>query len=301
MDILKSIKDGTFWVSLYHHLSKRKYAVEEADNLIGLYNRIICYEKVRDKYIHCLDGHKPSDPESQKYSNKIWTCWLQGMENAPDLVKKCNQSLVERFPDREVVVITADNFSDYIDVDEWFLEKWRKGIIDNTKFSNLIRLELLIKYGGIWIDATVFCSSGNVPDYIFDVPLFMYSENALGDIRCGATWLMSACSNNNLLRATRDAYLEYWKNEDSLIEYFVITFCIRMAIEKYPEEWENMMLIPAKNQGVLNHYLFKPFDEQIWKNTKELTCFHKLSFKESKEKYELENTFYKALIDGRLD
>lgn len=301
MNFKKSIKNGTFWISLYHHLSRRKYAVKEADNLIGLYNRIICYEKVRDKYMYCLDNHKPADPATQKYSNKIWTCWLQGIENAPEIVKKCNQTLIERFPDREVIVITAENFADYIEVPDWFLDKWKKGIIDNTKFSNLIRLELLIKYGGLWIDSTVYCSTSDVPDYIFDEPLFMYSENALGDIRCGATWLISACSNNNILRATRDAYLEYWKNENELIEYFVITFCIRMAVEKYPEEWQAMMTVPAKTEGILFKYLFEPYNEQIWKNIKELTPIHKLSFKEGADNYKIENTFYKALIDGKLD
>ena len=35
------------------------------------------------------------------------------------------------------------------------MEKHKNNIIDNTHFSDLLRLELLIKYGGTWIDASV--------------------------------------------------------------------------------------------------------------------------------------------------
>ncbi len=301
MDIIKVIKDGTLWVSLYHHLNRRYLTVSESDNLIGLYIRLICYEKVHKKYSYVLENHQPSRPEEKQFSNKLFTCWMQGIENAPPLVKKCINTMKERFPEREFIVITEENLSDYIEIPEWFIKKWRKGIIDNTKLSNLIRLELLIKYGGIWMDSTVFCSSSDLPDYVDNAPLFMYKERGLGEIRCGATWLMSAESNNNILRATRDVYLEYWKNENSLIEYFLVTFCLKMAIEKYPEEWDRVFLAPATTQGVLGQYLFKPFDEQIWKNIKSLTCFHKLSNKEKNENYNKEGTFYKALINGELD
>jgi hypothetical protein len=41
------------------------------------------------------------------------------------------------------------------------LEKYQKKIIDNTHFSDLLRLELLIKYGGTWIDASVLVTKYN--------------------------------------------------------------------------------------------------------------------------------------------
>ena len=42
----------------------------------------------------------------------------------------------------------------------YIVEKWGKGQIPAALFSDLLRLQLLIKYGGMWIDSTVFCSSG---------------------------------------------------------------------------------------------------------------------------------------------
>ena len=44
-----------------------------------------------------------------KSSDKIWICWFQGMENAPEIVKKCYKSVVENNPDKEVIVLTTEN------------------------------------------------------------------------------------------------------------------------------------------------------------------------------------------------
>ncbi|MDE7095373.1 MAG: capsular polysaccharide synthesis protein, partial [Anaeroplasmataceae bacterium] len=52
-------------------------------------------------------------------SNKIWVAWFQGEENAPILVKKCIESIRSSFPDREVVILTEDNFKEYVDIPEY--------------------------------------------------------------------------------------------------------------------------------------------------------------------------------------
>ena len=41
------------------------------------------------------------------------------------------------------------------------MEKWEKGRIPAAMFSDLLRVELLIKYGGTWIDSTVLCTGVN--------------------------------------------------------------------------------------------------------------------------------------------
>ena len=53
------------------------------------------------------------------------------------------------------------------------MEKWEKGIITHTHMTDLLRLELLIKYGGMWIDATVLCTAKEeeIPCYFFDSDL----------------------------------------------------------------------------------------------------------------------------------
>ena len=93
-----------------------------------------------------------------KRSKIIWFCWLQGYNNAPDIVKACHNSLRQNIPDREIIVIDEKNWRDYIELPNYVVDKWEKKQIPAALFSDLLRLELLIKYGGTWIDSTVLCT-----------------------------------------------------------------------------------------------------------------------------------------------
>lgn len=300
MNIIKSIKNGTFIVSIYHKLCKRKWTKYESDNLIGLYERLICFEKFKKKYSYVIDNFKYEEKEQIK-TDYIWFCWWQGLENAPELVQANYLNLKKIFPNKNIIFLDKTNYTQYITFPDWFVKKWELGIIDNTKVSNLLRIKLLYEYGGLWLDSTVYISSKKLPRYIFDVPFFMYSENGIGEIRTGATWLMSSYTNNPLLKLTEELYLEYWKRENELMEYFLITFCLRMAKEYFYEIWNKMPKIPANNEILLANCLFEEFDKDYYNDICEITHIHKLSFKESKELYKKDNTYYKHILETIKD
>ena len=76
---------------------------------LAVNNRILC--KMRKQYgsfIHSyLEAHRDEVP--QNHSKKIWVCWLQGIDNAPPIVKTCYQSLKDNIADREIVFLTERN------------------------------------------------------------------------------------------------------------------------------------------------------------------------------------------------
>lgn len=146
--------------------------------------------------------------------NKIWFCWFQGIEAAPEIVKKCYKSLEKNLPNKEIVVITSENFSEYVDFPDYIIEKWKKNIITNTHMTDSLRLELLIKYGGMWVDATVLCScpEEEIPHYFFDSDLFQCLKLGRDGHRTYvSSWLISAKTNNRILMATKYLCYEYWK------------------------------------------------------------------------------------------
>ena len=81
----------------------------------------------------------------------IWWCWLQGIENAPPIVRACYNSLVHgewfKANGYKVNVIDAENWKQYIELPEYIVKKWEKKQIPPALFSDLLRLELMIKYG----------------------------------------------------------------------------------------------------------------------------------------------------------
>ena len=233
------------------------------------------------------------------FSNKVWICWFQGMENAPKLVQRCYQSVKENMPDRDIVIITSENMRDYVHFPDFIIEKWNKGQITYTHMTDLLRLELLIKYGGMWIDATVFCSGKDIPDYFFASELFFYQclkPGRDGHSSYISSWLISAKTNNKILRAVRELLYTYWKENDLMWDYFLLHDFMAIVLDFYQEEWQ--AIVPRDNAAphMLLLRLFDRYDEQIWQAIKAQTSFHKLSYKFDNDKKHLENTYYDVLI-----
>lgn len=231
-------------------------------------------------------------------SNKIWVAWFQGEENAPILVKKCLESIRSNFPDREVVILTEDNFKEYVDIPEYILNKLKKGYITYTHFSDILRLELLSKYGGTWIDATVLITSKDVPKFIMNSDLFMYQilkPGLDGHPTRISSWFMTASTNNCIIELTRALLYRYWKKKKFLMDYFLIHDFIELAIERYPEEWNKVVPVSSEIPHILLMHINETFEEGLWENINLLTPIHKLSYKICDE--EKENTFYKKIID----
>lgn len=61
----------------------------------------------------------------EKPNKTIWLCWLQGMEQAPDIVKQCVASVKRYMPNYEVRVLTADNIFDYVTLPEYIVRKYK--------------------------------------------------------------------------------------------------------------------------------------------------------------------------------
>lgn len=57
--------------------------------------------------------------------------------------------------DREIILITKDNFSYYINLPNFIMKKFNNGNISIQQFSDIIRVYLMYNYGGIWLDATI--------------------------------------------------------------------------------------------------------------------------------------------------
>ena len=148
----------SFFIKLFGRISHHS-------NIFFL-NRIVTYLKVKKEkkifdMLGALNYSGTPNFQSEVLSSRVascrnivWTAWFQGLEYAPELVKKCVTSFTKLNCD-EVIVITESNYSDYVTIDESIISKFNAGVINYTSFSEIIRLQLLSTYGGFWIDSTV--------------------------------------------------------------------------------------------------------------------------------------------------
>lgn len=214
-------------------------------------------------------------------SRRVWFCWLQGIENAPELVKVCHMSLCKNITDREIVVLTNENLLQYVHLPAYIERKHEKGIIPDAAFTDMLRLELLCKHGGTWIDATVLCTGNNGINELLDADLFVFQRIQKGGERFVgmSSWMMSSVANNSFLMVVRDLLYEYWREKDCVVDYFLIHFFFCMMAERHPEVVEKM---PKKGNHI-PHYLQRrmaePYDEQWMEELKKHSCFHKLTYR----------------------
>ena len=259
------------------------------------------YRKVLNEFDISFDNNL-----EHKQSDKVWICWFQGMENAPKIVQKCYESVKNNLANKEIVLITENNMMEYVDFPDYVLDKWKNGIITDTHMTDLLRLELLIRYGGIWLDATVYCSNNNIPNYYFDSDLFFYQTlkpGRDGNAVYMSSWLISAKSNNKILMATLYLCYAFWKNNSFMWDYFLLHDFMFIVLDKYKDDWDKIIPRDNATPHELLLRLFEEYDVRMWNAIINQTPFHKLTYKFSKEEESLQNTFYKKVLKndfGRL-
>jgi len=86
---------------------------------------------------------------------KIWFLWLQGLSRAPDIVRSCYQSWEKHNPEWELNILDENNLEYYVNIKSIVCDNY--STITPQALSDIVRINLLNKYGGVWVDATCYC------------------------------------------------------------------------------------------------------------------------------------------------
>lgn len=210
--------------------------------------------------IQALSSVAETEPEKSG-TIRIWTMWLQGEESAPALVKSCLASIRRFYPD-SLTVLDSSNLEEYLSLPETIMEKYRKGLIRNCHFADICRIELLHRYGGIWLDATCFMTSP-IPQTYTDMDFFMYSTGDTFVQNC----FIAARKGAWLLEGWRAMVLDYWMKEHSAISYFMHQAMFRTMVENSPEGTAHYSGMPITDQGPTHRIWYScaddPFDSRL--------------------------------------
>ncbi len=229
--------------------------------------------------------------------NYIWQCWLQGEHNAPELVKTCLQSVQKYQPEFKIKLLHEDNVQDFITIPQFILEKYRKGLITPAHFSDYIRVALLTKYGGTWLDATVFLTD-KIPENIFKqdffapkfppwckLPTLPSIANTFStsvrkmDKLCFSNWLMHAKCNSRLLKIIKLFLEEYWAKENVAFDYFMFHLFSTYVIlkdAKCKDIFRNMLELSNAYAHLLQQCLLREYDAELFNKIQKTSSIHKL-------------------------
>ncbi len=237
------------------------------------------------------------------FDNVIWSCWLQGIENAPLIVKYAINTIIEKNPKLKLIIITAKNMDQYIEIPSYIKKKHEEGIISNTHLSDYIRLCLLQKYGGTWVDATC-CFTEEIPENILNSEFFQFVNYTYCSLKSvpsaniqkfmrkfspnlcfthtGSSWFLHAKPNNSIINKTKQLIEAYWYNEDHLVDYFLFHYFLTFAVQNN-ESCRNIFNMMPKYNNIYPHLLqkclYEKFNEILFDDICQNSFVHKLTYK----------------------
>ena len=239
----------------------------------------------------------------------IWVCWWQGEDQMPEIVRMCHQRLRQVIPEDRVVlhVITRDNYLDYADIPAHIVEKFRQGIVTMATMSDVLRFQLLAKYGGYWLDATVFFS-GAIPEEYFSKDF--YCQRMAKDPEkvkreaCKGNWCgfsMKGLADCVVFRYMNDAFSLWWEKHDDIVDYVLIDYLLWTGYRKIPAIREIIDTVPDNNEDIFELYtvLNQPYSDELYQQMTARNVMHKLTYKMDlrKETESGEQTMYGWLLD----
>lgn len=183
------------------------------------------------KFSYLIEKYNNLEYKSGEYNKIIWCLWWQGIDGAPLIVKKCIESIEKNKDDHKLIIITKDNYSDYVKLPKEIIEKLNKKIITITHFSDILRNALLSNYGGVWVDSTMYFTKNIFKEFKnveFNSNTFI---NDKGEKTCKWNGFFMGGKPNSLFSFITELLIDYNKEYDGLIDYFLIDLAIKIAYD----------------------------------------------------------------------
>ena len=261
-------------------------------NPYNFLHKVIMKENLR-KYTYVLNRHVSIAVSKNPYPNKVWFYWNDGVENAPEIVKICLKSIRKHIKNMEIIQLDSRNISNYIKLPKYIIDKYKAGIICEAHFSDIVRVNLLNEYGGLWMDSTVFLT-GAIPDDMlqseFFAPIlcdinpkksekFVIKDLLLPGIFCNH--FMFSAKPHNYVTECMVAFLnEYWKDRN-WADYFFFYQFTAIALEEDNKFFDIFLNLIRKNYYTerpfleLDTNLNKKYSKQLWEQIRQFPI-HKI-------------------------
>lgn len=233
---------------------------------------------MRKHYLAAADPVPDRPAEHADSAEKIWTIWLQGEDQAPDIVKSCFAS-IRAHCSQELVILDDKSVFERITLPEVIVEKYRAGKIRAAHFADICRVELLHRYGGYWLDATCFVTAP-IPEFIANQDFFVFlaGEKVHGNYSFIQNCFIRAQKGAYLLEAWRAMILDYWIHEEKRVDYFQHQVMFRTLVTYNPVAAAKFAGMPQIDQYPTHLYLYEykdlPYDPELLREVSEEGFFY---------------------------
>ena len=232
----------------------------------------------------------------------IWQYWHQGLEQTPEIINKCFESIKKYHPDYDIRILTFDTIKNYIEIPQKYYDLLEQKKIPIAIFSDVLRLYLLSEYGGIWIDSTIYLTE-RLSDNILNSDFFVIQKNPKTDpfedkMPC---FFIKANADNRWIHLIKNAIESYWNENDYLIHYFMFEHIVTLLSEANDElksGWDKMFYQEFLDTVILQNCMFEKYDKERFEEIKSITNIHKLTYKNINDK-SIDGTYLGYILEGK--
>jgi len=213
-----------------------------------------CFLFLKKREIKSYEGF-----EGNKIPKIIWSYWDN--PEVPDFVSKCRKNWAKFAPNYQIRYLNKNNIDDYITN---MPENWQS--LPPYRQADVLRLKLLEKYGGIWMDASILLLEN--PDKFVggDVTLFT-TPSTNNDNPVYENWFIASTPNNQIIKRwvvevekaikDSDAYLasssEYNKKLVVTPKYLICHLALRNIYDKHKNLFKNGKYYDSNKTAFYEH------------------------------------------------
>lgn len=161
----------------------------------------------------------------------IWMFWSQGWDTAPEVAQASLASWKELNPEWTVVALDQPALQPLLG-DE-FSTVLQRTDLPIEAYSDVLRIELLAHFGGVWADATTMCAKpleAWLPDHTAGRDFFAFSDPGPG--RPISSWFLYSKPGAYLISQLQNLVRDYWSNRAKRDDYFWLHQLFQDAIDK---------------------------------------------------------------------
>lgn len=260
------------------------------------------YGPVVKKYKILETSYSQQNPsQHQKSSKIIWTCWWQGKEQMPKVIRMCHQSLLNNSNGHKVILITKDNFRNYVEIPQYIIDIANKGLLSLTHMGDVVRTALLAKHGGIWVDAGLFITRPIIEHTGFFSPKILSMNSGFISEHKWCVGMLETTKDSLLFSFVRDCFYLYLSKNNCFIDYFQFDFTIKIAYSIFDNVKSSIDAVPFNNPDLhSSRYTFnEKINENRFKYLIDSNQFMSLTWRINYEERLLsgEQTYYGRLIE----
>ena len=264
-------------------------------------------------YNDIIEKHKENETVEVTASKvRIWVFWGQGEEKMPPLIEACYKQLTHY--NENINLVTIENVNKYIELPGVIFEKANAGKISLAHFSDIVRNTLLARYGGLWLDATVWVR-GEIPfDKLSQLDIFSANGEVPSTSRSvkfwtsfeynWSTWCMwSKHANNQLFSFVSEMLISIAEHEKQWPDYVIQDYLIYYAYKNLPgiaNMLEESKAIPCYKRNELANIMNNEFNEDKYRELTKEDFVFKLRFRTNwnKTTKDSKQTFYGRILEN---